>query len=93
MLTFKVAAAAAIALCVPAAAFVAGSAVVKNDGKLFLADDKRHATMLARSCGKAGRLVQDPLSNTYLCLYVNPDGSTLTVEAQQHPYLDQLARR
>lgn len=93
MNTFKVATAAAIALCVPAAAFVAGSAVVKSDEKLFRADDKHRATLLARSCGSSGRLVQDPLTNAYLCLYVNPDGSTLTVEAQQYPYLDQLAHR
>lgn len=76
-----------------ATVFVAATAMSTNDNKLFMADDKNRATMLARNCGKSGRLLQDPLTNAYLCMYVNPDGSTLTVETSQHPYLDQLAHR
>lgn len=73
--------------------FVAATAMSSSDNKLFMADDKNRATMLASNCGKSGRLLQDPLANVYMCMYVNPDGSTLTVETSPHPYLDQLAHR
>ena len=89
----KIAAGLSLAVCLPALFFVAGNAVGNSDKKLFAADDQRHAAMIARSCGKAGRLVQDPFTNEFLCIWTNPDGSTLTALAPEHPYLDQVAVR
>jgi len=89
----KIVAAIALVAGFSASIFAAGSAVGFSDKKLFVADDKNRATMLARSCGKSGRLLQDPLTNAYLCMYANQDGSTLTVEVSPYPHLDQLAHR
>lgn len=77
-------------LAVPASAviFAAGNAVGARDQRLLASDDKNRTTMLARSCGKTGRLLMDPMRNEYVCVWTNPDGETITAEIPQHPYLD-----
>ncbi|QQB32802.1 hypothetical protein I6I07_19340 [Achromobacter deleyi] len=73
--------------------FALGNVVGAHDRELLAKDEKKRTTMLARSCGKHGRLLHDPVQNEYVCAWTNPDGATLTAEIPQYPYLDQLARR
>ncbi|CCH09503.1 hypothetical protein [Achromobacter xylosoxidans] len=75
------------------ATFALGNVVGARDRELLAKDDKGRATMLARSCGKHGRLLLDPVQNEYVCAWTNPDGATVTAEIPQYPYLDQLAQR
>jgi len=81
--------AAAVALPASAIIFAAGNAVGARDQRLLAADDKNRTTLLARSCGKAGRLLLDPMRNEYVCAWTNPDGQMITAEIPQYPYLDQ----
>ena len=89
----KLVASLVLVASIPAAIFAAGNAVGVSDQRLFAADDRKRTALVARSCGKTGRLLQDPFTNAYLCAWTNPDGATLTAEVPQHPYLDQLATR
>ncbi|MCH4582526.1 hypothetical protein [Achromobacter xylosoxidans] len=73
--------------------FALGNVVGAHDRELLAKDEKKRTAMLARSCGKHGRLLHDPVQNEYVCAWTNPDGATLTAEIPQYPYLDQLARR
>lgn len=75
------------------ATFALGNAVGVRDRELLAKDDKGRATMLARSCGKHGRLLFDPVRNEYVCAWTNADGATVTAEIPQYPYLDQVAQR
>jgi len=84
---------AALVVAVSGALFAAGNAVHLRDQKLLAADDRNRATLVSRSCGKSGRLLQDPFTYAYLCVWTNPDGTTLTTEVPQYPYLDQLAAK
>lgn len=70
--------AAVLALLIAVAALFGWAQVVaRNDQRLFKADDEKRTRMLARSCGTAGQLWQDPLTRQYACLYVNPNGEAL----------------
>lgn len=71
---------ALIAVCavitVPAV-FLAGMGIGNRDAKLFQTHDKQRMTMLARSCGTSGTLMQDPNSDQFACIYRNQDGQAV----------------
>ena len=79
-----------ISVCVAgatAATFTAGMAVASRDAKLFQAHDKQRMTLLARSCGKAGTLMQDPVTDDFSCVYRNADGQTIMRYVTDAPML------
>lgn len=70
-----------------AALFGWAQVVTRNDHRLLQADDEKRTRMLARSCGTAGQLWQDPLTRQYACLYVNPNGEALVQNIPDAPLL------
>ncbi|OZI36313.1 hypothetical protein CEG14_14985 [Bordetella genomosp. 1] len=90
---FNALAGAATLLVCTAAAFAAGNVVGVKDRQLFAKDDERRVALIARACGKSGRLLYDHHAQAYLCLWQNRDGPTVTAEVSAYPYLDQLAQR
>ena len=87
-MTSKLLVCAALALAsITAAAFTSGMAIASRDAKLFEAHDKQRMTLLARSCGKAGTLMQDPVTNDFSCVYRNADGQTIMRYVSDAPTL------
>jgi len=83
--------AAALVLIGTVTAFAAGNAVGANDKRLFAKEDERRLALIARACGKSGRLLYDHHAEAYLCLWQHRDGASVTAEVPSYPYLDQIA--
>lgn len=88
---FNALAGAATLLVCTAAAFAAGNVVGVKDRQLFAKDDERRVALIARACGKSGRLLYDHHAQAYTCLWQNKDGSSITELVPSFPYLDQVA--
>ena len=90
--TTAVIAALAVAIAI-GAIFALGQHVAAKDARLFAEDDQRRATMIARSCGKTGELVQAPDTKKYSCIWRNRDGDVLIEDLPDSPYVEYLAQR
>lgn len=91
MQSLQLAGAAALLCAAAGVVFATGNAVGARDAKLFAKDDERRVAMIARACGKSGRLMYDHHTGQYECLWRNPDGTSVTEVVPPFPYLDQVA--